>query len=338
MMSAKRGWRLGMLGALFLFGAGLQAVAAEDLVQLPDDIASYKGDPARGPEPEAKYQKPGKWTPTLREVVLAAGNPLFDYGHFRMKIDTVDSRRSPLVYTPSDEELKKAHARFEDVAWKDGKELHYSILKPEESIKAPKNGFPLVISFPGIGGIGKESLTLSKKKSSQPLLWGTDAFRKAFPAYVVHMHPKSKTHEYREEGGADATPMVDHYLDLIDFLVETYDVDKKRIYVYGFSMGGTSCWQVMLKRPTFFAAAVPCAGVPLVDPEEAKQVKDMPIWMFCGNQDPWSGSIMYIKTFQNLEDAGAKTVRFWEIQDLAHSAPQLYMPLIADWLFKQVRD
>lgn len=322
------------VGVLLLSGGDSRA--EEKLVTIPDDMASFMGDPDRGSEPEAKYQKPGKWNPTVRPVVVSEGHPVRDYGHYRMKKSVV-LPASPLIHIPSEDEYKKAFSRFKVHTWEDGKDLLYSFMTPDESIEAPKNGFPLVICFPGIGGIGKTSLSQGRK-SSQVLQWGTDAYRKAFPAYVLHPHPKYKTHKYRDTGGADATEMIDHYLDLIDHIVKENNIDKNRIYICGFSMGGTSCWQLMLKRPDFFAAAAPCAGVPLVDPEEAAVVKDVPIWMFCGNQDPWSGSIMYIKTYQNLVDAKAAKVRFWEIQDMAHSGKPLNLTAIADWLFKQSRE
>jgi predicted peptidase len=49
---------------------------------------------------------------------------------------------------------------------------------------------------------------------------------------------------------------------LLDFVLARYAIDKKKIAVTGFSMGGTGSWQLAEKFPDRFSAAIPVAGRP----------------------------------------------------------------------------
>jgi predicted peptidase len=49
---------------------------------------------------------------------------------------------------------------------------------------------------------------------------------------------------------------------LLDMALARYSIDKKKIAVTGFSMGGTGSWQLAEKFPERFSAAIPVAGRP----------------------------------------------------------------------------
>lgn len=57
-----------------------------------------------------------------------------------------------------------------------------------------------------------------------------------------------------EEWSADALGA------LLDELVERYEVDTRRIYVTGLSMGGYGTWELGITFPDRFAALVPICG------------------------------------------------------------------------------
>ena len=60
-------------------------------------------------------------------------------------------------------------------------------------------------------------------------------------------------------------------------------VDSKRIYVMGLSMGGYGTWDAIQRRPNFFAAAVPICGGG--DTSLASKLIDLPIWAWHGDGD-----------------------------------------------------
>jgi len=72
---------------------------------------------------------------------------------------------------------------------------------------------------------------------------------------------------------------------LLDSIVETYEVDPNRIYLTGLSRGGSAAWDMAVQYPEKFAAlAVVCGMAP--QPYAHWLDKGMPIWVFHGDQDP----------------------------------------------------
>ena len=60
-------------------------------------------------------------------------------------------------------------------------------------------------------------------------------------------------------------------------------VDPKRVYVIGLSMGGYGTWDAIQRRPKLFAAAVPICGGG--DKRLAKKIKHVPVWAWHGDKD-----------------------------------------------------
>jgi predicted peptidase len=55
---------------------------------------------------------------------------------------------------------------------------------------------------------------------------------------------------------------------LLDMVIEQYAIDKKRVVVTGYSMGGTGSWHFAEKFPERFSAAIPVASRPPASPSE----------------------------------------------------------------------
>ena len=73
-------------------------------------------------------------------------------------------------------------------------------------------------------------------------------------------------------------------LDLVRQTMDTQPVDPHRIYVTGLSMGGFGTWDCIQRNPDIFAAAVPVCGGG--DIALAAKIKNVPVWVFHGDQDP----------------------------------------------------
>lgn len=105
-------------------------------------------------------------------------------------------------------------------------------------------------------------------------------------------------------------------LELIDHILDTYDIDQDRVYIVGISMGGFGTWEFAARRPDLFAAAVPMAG--FSDPGQLNKFDHIPFWIFHGGADkanPVEGSrIMY----DLLREHGAE-VRYTEYEATGHS-------------------
>lgn len=85
---------------------------------------------------------------------------------------------------------------------------------------------------------------------------------------------------------------------------EKFRIDTNRIYLTGFSMGGTGTWYLATKYPKLFAAIAPMSGFTSRNEFISKNVgklKDMPIWAFHGKIDltvPFEETETIIKNLQ----------------------------------------
>ncbi|MBN2727947.1 MAG: prolyl oligopeptidase family serine peptidase [Bacteroidales bacterium] len=71
--------------------------------------------------------------------------------------------------------------------------------------------------------------------------------------------------------------------ELMDSLIEEYNVDPQQIYITGLSMGGFGTWDAICRRPDFFAAAMPVCGGG--DESKAGLIAHIPIRAFHGKLD-----------------------------------------------------
>lgn len=90
-------------------------------------------------------------------------------------------------------------------------------------------------------------------------------------------------------------------IQVLDTVKETYQTDTKRYYVTGLSMGGFGTWDLIMRHPDIFAAAVPlCGGADIF---KAQSIKDMPIYTVHGSSDgsvPCSGTREMVKTLKQF--------------------------------------
>jgi predicted peptidase len=127
-------------------------------------------------------------------------------------------------------------------------------------------------------------------------------------------------------------------MELVDCLPGRLPIDERRVYVVGFSMGGSSAWNALLLRPGRFAAAVPIAGVP---PERAlaPRFAAANLLLVHGLKDTENPPEPTRAMVAALEAAGARRVRLREYEGLGHQVPP---EMIAgtewrEWLFAQRR-
>ena len=69
-------------------------------------------------------------------------------------------------------------------------------------------------------------------------------------------------------------------LALLDYAVRNWPVDRRRIVVTGYSLGGIGTWFFAARHPEIFSAAVPMAGRPVID-----AVLRVPVYAIHGRRD-----------------------------------------------------
>lgn len=70
---------------------------------------------------------------------------------------------------------------------------------------------------------------------------------------------------------------------LIEHCLAQYRVDRRKVYLSGFSIGGRGVWAIAAHRPDLFAALVPVSG--WGRQAEAQALAGVPVWAFHGSRD-----------------------------------------------------
>jgi len=135
---------------------------------------------------------------------------------------------------------------------------------------------------------------------------------------------------------------------IIDGLLEEFPIDRRRIYLQGFSMGGGGAWRYLQERPGFFAAANPQALS--ARDLDAEKVKETPIWATIGSDDSradaMTANVAAIRAANGDPRGGLPQVtgvnpRFAIFPDTNHGGAQgatQKLPGFMDWMYSQVND
>lgn len=104
---------------------------------------------------------------------------------------------------------------------------------------------------------------------------------------------------------------------LLEEIEEKYNVNPKKIYLTGLSMGGYGTWLLAAQYPEKFAAIAPVCGGG--DPKWAPILKDIPVWAFHGAKDdivPLEYSQIMVRAVK--EHGG--NIRFTVYPDVGHDS------------------
>jgi len=129
----------------------------------------------------------------------------------------------------------------------------------------------------------------------------------------------------------------DALIALLNEIVDQYPVDRDRIYLTGYSMGGYGAWDLALNYPDTFAAVAPVCGG-LVPGRNPESLKSLPIWTFHGDQDsvvPIQESKMVVHALESMGSA----VKFTIYPGVDHDSwTETYRnPALYAWFLQHVR-
>lgn len=219
-----------------------------------------------------------------------------------------------------------------------GDSLKYRLLYPENIIKGEK--YPLVLFLHGAGERGEDN--------EKQLLHGGEMFlnpvnREKYPAYVIF--PQCPEDEYwafisrpasfapgEMTGEETITPLLKSVKELVYSYIDLPGVDKNRVYVIGLSMGGMAVFDLAVRFPEIFAAAVPICGA--VDPLRLPAAKDVPFRIFHGDADNIVTVEASREAYRALKKLGAE-VEYIEFPGCNHGSwnPAFCYPDFMKWIF-----
>ena len=223
--------------------------------------------------------------------------------------------------------------------------LRYRILYPDNYEHG--KSYPVVVFLHGIGERGRDN--------QLQLTHGADLFvrndvREKFPAIVIFPQcPPDMTWSYRvEQYDSSLKKTVGRYpfhqpilwtenmvKELTDKLISSGIADKKRIYIVGLSMGAAGTYDLLVRFPNYYTAAITIAGENSVT-LMAKNCKSLPLWIFHGAKDdiidPQTDRTLYAQ-LKGIDP----NLKYTEYPDANHNSwdPAFAEPDLLPWLFAQ---
>ncbi len=125
---------------------------------------------------------------------------------------------------------------------------------------------------------------------------------------------------------------------LIKAKIKEFDADADRVYATGLSMGGYGTWDLLQRYGTdVFAGGIVCCGG--ADPNRAKKMKNLPVWIFHGNADNAVPIQLSRYQYVKMREAGNNNVFFREYPGVEHNCwDRTYAnDEVWTWLFSQKR-
>jgi poly(3-hydroxybutyrate) depolymerase len=138
----------------------------------------------------------------------------------------------------------------------------------------PQIHYPLVLCLHGAGERGDNPSAV--KNNSMATVWARDSNQTRWPCFIVV--PQCPTNGWWTNSNIMLTVN-----DIVDSLLIEFSIDTNRMYVTGLSMGGYGTWDLVVRFPNKFAAAVPLCGGG--DTSKVILIKHIPIWDFHGALD-----------------------------------------------------
>jgi predicted peptidase len=225
-----------------------------------------------------------------------------------------------------------------------GDTLRYRLLLPEnyDSTKM----YPLILFLHGAGERGNDN----KKQ----LVHGSNLFlmpdvRKDYPAIVVipqcdslgfwsnvryKVNDTTKKWEFEFQENGEPTKAMSLLLEWLPALEKQYRSLPQQRYVMGLSMGGMGTFEIVRRKPGYFAAAIPiCGGA---HPKTAASMKKTDFWIFHGQKDdvvPWQLSETMVNSFTEMYER--PEVEFTLYPDANHNSwdKAFAEPDLLKWLF-----
>lgn len=202
------------------------------------------------------------------------------------------------------------------------KGLGYNLYCPRNAVAGEK--YPLVVFIHDAGVCGADT-RIALSQGNGAITWAKPEWQSENPCYVLA--PQIPKGVKLTNDKFQASEEIYKLKEMIDFVAESYAVDKSRIYATGQSMGCMAFCELNILYPDYFAASMLVAGQ--WSPERlAANCAGNKFWILVSNHDAKAFPGMNAVT-EAMEAAGAKIGRYvWN----AKSTSEEFDALVAEAL------
>lgn len=200
--------------------------------------------------------------------------------------------------------------------------------------------YPLVILFHGAGERGTNNVAQLVHGANELLAYAEKTGMEMF--FIAGQCPEGQ--QWVDTPWADKAHTMNPApskamglaMELIEKTMREQPVDLKRVYVTGISMGGYGTWDIVQRRPEWFAAAMPICGGG--DTACAEKIRNVPIWAFHGDADGAVPTCRSRRMVAALWEVNGK-IRYREYPGVGHNCwTRTYGDdAVLKWFFSNVR-
>lgn len=218
--------------------------------------------------------------------------------------------------------------------------FEYRLLKPAK-IEQGKQ-YPLVLFLHGAGERGTDNV---KQLLYLPQWIVEPANREKYPCFLIAPQCRESKRWAEVDWSKDVAdpmpPLGDQMkvvLKIVDEVLASQPVDRRRLYLTGLSMGGYGSWDLGMRQPERFAAVAPVCGGG--DETQAAKLKDVPVWAWHGDQDKAVPVERSRRMIEAIRKAGGSP-KYTELPGVGHNSwNQAYHGEgnLLEWMFAQVKD
>ena len=127
-------------------------------------------------------------------------------------------------------------------------------------------------------------------------------------------------------------------MNVLKIVRAEFNVDSKRIYLMGHSMGGGGTWHIGIKYPDIWAGLAPVAPATFRSPGDLSKIRTTPVILVQGDKDrlvPVRGARRWASKMKEL----GVTHKYIEVKDGNHVAPAItQLPAIFEFFAKHAKE
>lgn len=144
--------------------------------------------------------------------------------------------------------------------------------------------YPLMVWLHGRNSGGYARAQLERYEFSN---WASDEYQARFEnaGGCFLLCPRAAVgskNEWDNSNRADLKAIID------DYIARNADhIDVTRVYIAGYSTGGSMVWNMLTAYPGFFAAGLPLAAITQPALSGLQKLKDTSVWIFTSDNDPY---------------------------------------------------
>ena len=144
--------------------------------------------------------------------------------------------------------------------------------------------YPLMVWLHGRNSGGYARAQLERYEFSN---WASDEYQARFEnaGGCFLLAPRAAVgdkNEWDNSNRADLKAIIDEFI-----AQNSANVDVSRVYIAGYSTGGSMVWNMLTAYPGFFAAGLPLAAITQPTVSGLNKLTDTSVWIFTSDNDPY---------------------------------------------------